>query len=206
MGRIIDRRRVMGKKGLLPSGYTQVEYIENTSTAYINTGVYTVCDHTFELETTISWDTLGGRQLNGSDNTQWIGINGNKWDIGVTAGVVIAGRWYDVRAVVTKGNGVRQTYIYVDGTLILTTNPLSLPVPRNLQHIFIIGSDRYVVGQGKFSSYDKKKKWRIIRDGDVIRDYVPCISPTNVVGMYDTVEGQFYSSPNGVAFIAGPVV
>lgn len=205
MGMMMNRRRVMGGKGLLPSGYTQVEYIENVGYAYINTGVYTECDHIFELETTISWDTLGGRQLNGSDNAQWIGINEKYWDIGGTGGSVIAGRWYDVRAVVTYENGVRQTRIYVDETLTLTTTPISSQLPRNLQFIFNIGTGHTVNNQ-IYSSYDKKKKWRIIRDGTIIRDYIPCISPTNVVGMYDLVEGKFYSSPNGVAFVAGPVV
>lgn len=34
---------------------------------------------------------------------------------------------------------------------------------------------------------------------------IPCIDPNNVVGMYDTVNGQFHSSPNGTAFVAGPL-
>lgn len=40
----------------------------------------------------------------------------------------------------------------------------------------------------------------------LVRNMVPCIDPNNVVGMYDTVNDVFYSSPNGSAFTAGPSV
>jgi hypothetical protein len=45
-----------------------------------------------------------------------------------------------------------------------------------------------------------------IEGASLIREFIPCINPNNIVGMYDTVNGVFYSSPNGTAFIAGPDV
>ena len=59
MGMMINRRRVMdGKKGLLPSGYTQLEYIENTSNAYIYTGIdLSVLDR---MEVVFSWNNNAG--------------------------------------------------------------------------------------------------------------------------------------------------
>ena len=41
------------------------------------------------------------------------------------------------------------------------------------------------------------------RSGSTILNLVPMISPSNVVGMYDTIGQQFYSSPNGETFVAG---
>jgi hypothetical protein len=38
------------------------------------------------------------------------------------------------------------------------------------------------------------------------RDFVPCLNPDGIAGLYDKVEGKFYSSPNGVAFEYGEVI
>jgi hypothetical protein len=67
-----------------------------------------------------------------------------------------------------------------------------------------------------FNSQDKTARIRYIEarlyyfklfvEGTLVRDMVPCIDPNNVVGLYDTVNNVFYSSPNGAAFVAGPTV
>jgi hypothetical protein len=63
---------------------------------------------------------------------------------------------------------------------------------------------------GTYEAYSQGT-WRIYtttfkNDGVPVRNYIPCKNPNNVVGLYDTVYGVFKSSPNGVAFVAGPVV
>ena len=67
-----------------------------------------------------------------------------------------------------------------------------------------------------FNSQDKTARMRYIEarlyyfklfvEGTLVRDMIPCIDPNNVVGLYDTVNNVFYSSPNGAAFVAGPTV
>ena len=46
---------------------------------------------------------------------------------------------------------------------------------------------------------------QIYDDGDIVRDYIPCIDPSGVVGLYDDVNGAFYSDAAGGAFYAGPI-
>ena len=49
--------------------------------------------------------------------------------------------------------------------------------------------------------------FKLFVEGTLVRDMVPCINYTNsIVGLYDLVNDVFYSSPNGNAFVAGPVV
>ena len=48
--------------------------------------------------------------------------------------------------------------------------------------------------------------FKLFIEGVLVRDMVPCRNPNNVVGLYDTVNEVFYSSPNGAAFIAGPEI
>ena len=44
----------------------------------------------------------------------------------------------------------------------------------------------------------------IYDNGIKVRDFIPCKrNSDNVYGLYDQVEGKFYSSPNNASFIAG---
>lgn len=47
--------------------------------------------------------------------------------------------------------------------------------------------------------------FKIYESDNLIRNFIPCISPTGEVGLYDTVGNQFYKSPNGTKFVAGPL-
>ena len=43
--------------------------------------------------------------------------------------------------------------------------------------------------------------------GLIVRDMMPCKrNSDNAIGLLDKVNNVFYSSPNGVAFVAGPEV
>ena len=192
----------MGKKGLLPSGYTQVEYIENTSTAYINTGVNGALSNSYEIKFSVT---------------------------NLTAKQVVFGDWYPQitsQLVFSKDNNTIRYYV---GDLDMCTIPLDV-----LPHIMIYngitktgaldgvsignvakktsGQVQYLFAANRSDvtkrEYGKCRGYycKMESNGEPVRNYIPCISPTNVVGMYDTVEGKFYSSPNGVAFVAGPVV
>ncbi len=46
---------------------------------------------------------------------------------------------------------------------------------------------------------------QIFQKDEIVRDFVPCINPEGVAGMYDFVEGRFYRGVNGI-FSAGEEV
>jgi hypothetical protein len=54
-----------------------------------------------------------------------------------------------------------------------------------------------------FKLYSKASKES---QGVLVRDMMPCKNSEGVVGLLDKVNNVFYSSPNGVAFVAGPEV
>ena len=37
---------------------------------------------------------------------------------------------------------------------------------------------------------------QIFQNGEIVRDFVPCINPKGIAGMYDLVEGKFYQGAN----------
>lgn len=217
MGMMINRRRACGgKKGLLPSGYTQVEYIENTSTAYIDTGVKPSLSLAFEFNIActkyipvgymIEHSVMGSRHQSGgclgiaiwiTTSSIWSYSYGNK--LGGTSGIRQS-----------LSTNVFYTFEQDKNSIKRDGNVLGVFSSQNLQetsyNITIFNLNNGSDGMDYRIAKIKAKYW-VIKDGDtIIRNYIPCISPTNVVGMYDTVEGKFYSSPNGVAFVAGPVV
>lgn len=72
-----------------------------------------------------------------------------------------------------------------------------------------MGSILMIRGRQSFSKVDigaKIYSCQIEIDGVVIRNFVPCIAPTNAVGLYDLVEGKFYGNAGTGAFTAGPAV
>lgn len=46
---------------------------------------------------------------------------------------------------------------------------------------------------------------QIFQNGEIVRDFVPCINPDGIVGLYDLVEGKFYRSNTSTDFSAGEV-
>lgn len=208
MGQILNRRRVMGgKSSLLPQGYTQVEWIQNVSRdSYISTG-YEVpigCQKLVLQARLCFTEVTGTRQLIGADNGQWIGMDGSgKWDFAGSGDVAVTlNQFYECEnRVFINTQGKRQHDSFVDNVLVKSITTSATSINRNRQYIFNITYNRPDYAMlGKISNY------RIYTDNVLRRDYIPCISPSNEVGMYDLVTDSFYTTPAGDAFVAGPVV
>lgn len=60
----------------------------------------------------------------------------------------------------------------------------------NTAHYALIGNLYYV---------------QIFQNGEIVRDFVPCINPDGIVGMYDLVDGGFYKSATSTNYQAGEV-
>ena len=210
MGRIVDRRRVMGKKGLLPSGYTQLEYIENTSTAYIETDYYGTCGD--EVEIIYKSNHRGSYFVIGWGDFDEDGSYNRHYGAFISDHVQLAHNttynnyYLDVQNKHTYLYKVENNvpYTLVDGVVkMVSTTTGSRPDKHTRFDIFACRSwpsYKNTYAKGRCYSFTVK------RDDVEIYHLIPCISKDSVVGLYDIINRKFYSSPNGVAFIAGPVV
>ena len=216
MGMMINRRRAYGgKKRLLPSGYRQLEYIENTSNAYIDTGIVPSRDFGIEMDCYIlteisdsarSTKIFGSSKFNGGP---WGGIMISTWPS--TAGGQMS--WCNAYGVSGGLNPKLKTYeritfkcinnVYTaqDGT-ITYINYRSDNHLYGTCYLFTIHTDYTALTSAGLRVYNTK----IYEGYNVVRNFIPCKNPNNIVGMYDTVNGVFYSSPNGTAFVSGPRV
>ena len=190
-----DRRMLMAGHGL-PSAYERLEYIENTSTAYIDCGVEPKYTFDYEIKTNA--------------------VTGN-----IAFGCGYVDDSHDYRFFCTQGN-----HLYFDvGTKRLTSSfSVTLPYHAKFGNYYVESLDTggktsgvtfgETMNGAKVSNLlllygygnVKAKVWllKINDGGKPVRDFIPAKRKSDgTIGMYDLVGRKFYTSPNGVAFSGG---
>ena len=190
----------------VPIGYTEVEYIENTSTAYINTGFKPNQDTRIvaEMQTVTSTSYgrfLGAGSYNRTNAIQFDYETGSNGTLHVSWGTVAG--WTTYSSCVGDYN--KHTYdwnkneFYRDNTLIGSVTYGNF---QCTDYLAIFGN--ILNGTGENFMYGKMYSFQMYDNGTLIRDLVPCkMDSDNKYGAYDIVNNVFYTSPNGVNFIGG---
>lgn len=200
----------------LPVGYTALEYIESNRTlgAYIDTGYYpndktrVTLDFFLTRENDNPIDGIFGEsspvgtrfaiyaQDNATFKRFYIGYSQTTKSISLDI-VPIYGRH---KAIIAGGNGL---YINLDGAEVVDTTNRAFTSARTAS----LFAYRSSATQPKTNVADMRLYSCKIWDGNApARDFVPCLNPSGVAGLYDIVNGVFYSDPNGVEFVSGPVL
>ena len=188
----------------LPTGYTQLEYIESTGTQYIDTGynlTSEVLKYDLEFETTSSTSsfTLIGNSDDGDTN---FGINfySNRFYVGTSRWLLSGNSW-------TKNQKYHKTIEANNGTLTVITDGVSQSATytstlykKSSIALFACKCDTKFSNSG---SYAKVYQAKIYDNNVMVRNFVPAKDSSNVVGMYDLVEGKFYTNKGTGTFVAG---
>lgn len=171
----------------LPSGYTQLEYIEASGGQCIDTGFTVNKNDNYRM-------VLDANLVN---NGNFAGCNGYMQFQG------------------SIGNGVRSIIdisyknitetILVDGVLQLTQDWSSYGGANIKLGIFRLGdvNNSWYNGTGQSG---KLYTCQIYKSGELVRDLIPCKNASGAVGLYDTVGGQFYANAGTGTFTAGPEI
>lgn len=193
-----------GNKG---GSYQWLDYIQNTGVEYINTGY--PAPEGFISEAVVEYVTKSGGYILGSHNLAepWgrngYGVNGKGyWEIGTgdtyhaSSSQVALNTRYTVKVSSVKGN----SYMDVNGTRVISTTDSSSRCPDNIW----VFNHQYYQHNGRTVSQIRLyalKFW--LPNGTLIRDFVPCISPSGKVGLYDKVTKRFYGNSGKGNLIAG---
>lgn len=202
------------RKGLLPNGYTRLEYIASTGTQYIDTGLVGKSGYT--IDTTISFTELStgdyqyfaGYSYTGSaDRTYFIRINNSSNHLGYTYGTNVVNKlleveentFYNIKSVM-KAN---KQELYVDGKKIGSSSYPALSYdaenPKNI-YIFVSNYTNNTIN-GAMKTKCKEVKWYDEND-NLVRHYIPCYrNSDNEIGMYDLVFGKFYTNQGEGEFV-----
>lgn len=184
----------------IPSGYTELAYIQSSGNQYIDTGfkpnnnTRVVMDA--ELISSTGNVALFGARVSSGSNAYvlaWIGsyfrsdynsVYTQKWEVSQTTR-----RIYDKNKETSTIDGVSQSY----------TNE-TFQVPVNLA-LFANNQNGGITWFASAKLYSCK-----IYDNDVlVRDFVPCINASGEVGLYDLVGKQFYGNAGTGVFTGSEV-
>ena len=179
----------------LPSGYTQVEYIQSSGTQYIDTG--------FKPNQDTRVVMYG---YNESSNSAWIYGAWNSANSGAFAYLSV-NRYYMYGSQQINANSISTGEFTLDhnknsftlnGTTISgDSETFTCNYSLYLFALNVGGS----VSSGKLTG--KLYSCQIYDNGTLVRDYVPCKNPDGIIGLYDLVNDTFYVNAGTGEFIAG---
>ena len=202
------------ERPILPNEYKQVEYIESTGTQYIVTDITLSRSNTINIiwmltynEKRVNFFVFGARDSATQNNLEfyknmdeYINLDyGNYQDNRIQIETVDLNKWYE-----TKIN--KQSLVNNNNQCnISNTNEFITPP------IYIFYANNIYSG---FPMKGKIKKFEI----ENVANFIPCYTTTTVtdvdgierpkdtIGMYDTIEGKFYTNQGTGEFIKGPDV
>lgn len=189
------RRRLMEMGGLLPSGYTKLAYLENTTGAFFSLPTITnnsrveIYFAPYLSLTSGSYSCIFGR------------------DSSMQLAYTSAGK-------ASRGNATSSSIYYQEGVVAKVEGCISAILANafykiddtniNLARASSTGITYFVFAAYSNGNYNAKGKMFSFKMWDasdvLIKDLIPCIDPNNVYGMYDIITDTFYSSDNQNAF------
>ena len=193
---------------ILPSGYTQVEYIQSSGTQYINTGYIPTINDSIETkfltEASTSDTNLYGSRY--PDFTIWINTSTNK---GIAVHYPYSESstrdtgWVYKEDIITNPVKLAITpkYIYVNDELKYTFTDTRTSYTGTLNaYLFAKNQNGYVNAAGKFKIY----YFKIWSGDNLVRYFIPCSRDSDsAIGMYDVVNNVFYPNSGTGTFTKG---
>lgn len=189
------------KSSQLPISYTQVDYIEATGTQYIDTGIK--MNNSIKLDITAQLGELSNNNPLVASNMK---SNANSFGIYLRLNAVnarfTAGNDWENYVDSSQNDQVRHV-IYDNDNFILDGTTLNITqqeyeTERNLEIFRSYNENRY----GKYKLYSMK----MYNNGTLIRDFIPCYcNADSVIGLYDLVNGVFYTNQGTGTFGRGVV-
>lgn len=204
-----------GSAGILPVGYTPLQYIESTGSQYIDTELIPNQDTEFEVKfsTTNALSAGGsfGTILGSRESYQSQGYQLTTYTMYTTGGHFMYGSNSNADLVRYEANinntGVAQT-ISLRNHKLTTGNGDIVDLPTDVtinssQALLLFGlRDRTFVGEFSSTKMYFCKLWN---GENMVRSFVPALRDEDgAVGMYCMITNKFYSNSGTGDFVAGP--
>ena len=177
----------------VPQGYTEVEYVENTSSAYINLNIYPYnsANNSYYIEAKFA-STKGTGEFEylfsceQGNKSPYVGLicRWSRYDTGLQ----LDGTNYTSKNITNNQDGTSGFTITSNLTNATNTTPITL-------FCGLQGSTVWRNGKGKVYSF------KATINDNLVRDMIPCKRDSDsMVGMYDIVNDVFYYPPNYTSY------
>ena len=175
----------------LPTGYTRLEYIQSTGTQYIDTNINGSTNAVIDMQGTARLGTTVVFMLAPINATTY--QNGFGQYSGQIAGEALAS--FDIATRRIYNVSYTSNSLTVNGI----TNSYYIANNANLALFGSAAIDRRI-------AYAKLYSAKIYNNDTLLRNFIPAKNPNNVIGLYDTVSGRFFTNAatSGPDFTAGP--
>ena len=186
----------------VPSGYTQLEYIQNSGTQYIDT----------KFKPNGNTRVLADCSLLGGTYPTAFGAwtSASKDMVIVLALTANSARIYYASQEKDLSVSIMNRHIIdfdagtfrVDGTNISSFAKNNFQCSNSIYLFTFHGGET----QGSFKTTARYYNCKIYDNGILVRDFVPCKNASGAVGLYDIVGKQFYANAGTGTFTAGPEI
>ena len=182
----------------LPEGYTELTYIESTGTQYIDTGFKPNQNTRLTME--VSFNTIiqcvpyGARHGALSNTFNMFLFGGSvRFDYGAEQKEIARSLTSSTKYQIDHNMA---SCAFGDSSATFSAQTFTCSYNLTLLAINTAGT---------ISNYAKAKLYscQIYDNGTLIRDYVPCINPSGVIGLYDLVTAAFFGNSGTGSFVAG---
>lgn len=188
----------------LPTGYTQVEYIQSSGTQYIDTGykpnsnTRVVCK-VFGMDTSHGSQAVFGARTSTSSTDKFVFL-------------VTDDKYY--RTDYGNNNAQFSTSINFSGDFVIDKNKNVTILNESNQlsntafsfnsslNLFLFASNTGGTAN-VFANGMGLKYCKIYDNGTLVRDFIPCKNSSGAIGLYDIVGNQFYANAGTGSFAAG---
>ena len=191
----------------LPSGYTQLEYIQSSGTQYIDTGVRVMPENYQQLKMSVTCEKIG----QGAGASNWLVDGSNVANAYFYMGVY-NGKYYYGCGTTDHDTGIaaasgKQTFTLDIPSAKFTVSgsadvSISTEAVTTSASLYLFGFNYNPVR----CYAEKIYSCQIYTGTTLVRDFVPCKNATGAVGLYDTANGQFYANAGTSTFTAGPEI
>lgn len=191
---------------VLPSGYTELEYIQSSGTQYINTGykptgnTQIVIDFQMVNQGSSQQGVFGSRPGYSKRFTMFTGKSTASLQVDYGTYATLGSENTDISGLNTNSRNVIEVSnnLIINGTTIKTVDKVSFTSTYDL-YLFANNNIGSVQLPGSFKLYS----FKIYEESTLVHNYVPCKNTAGVIGIYDTVAKTFLGNSGSGTFTAG---
>ena len=194
---------INGQCARVPNAYQEVEYIESDGNQRIDTGLIPSASQHYEFELQLL-DLTASRYILGqySASVQYYLYisSGSKLQVGWsfnyldTITLDTNKHKYDIYS--DNSN----VYVKQDGASVTTQTKISMTASRDLTLFKGVSSGSYT----SWNAPQRLFSFKVSENNTLIRNFIPCYRKSDqVIGLYDTVSGQFFTNQGTGTFLKG---
>lgn len=187
----------------LPSGYTELEYIQSSGTQYIDTGFKPNQDTRVVTKFDMTQTDTAWRKLWGSGSGSY-NLDFALWNDGTTKLQSYYGTKTNnavpITSISLNVDANKNIWEYSGETITFDKNNFTCAYSMYIFNVNKDDDSKYLPGMMKLYLF------KIYNNDVLVRDFIPCKNPSGAIGLYDTVNNQFYQNVGSGTFIAGPEI